>query len=407
MRLHLITNLFAPDQLAGAALFTDLALFLRDQGHEVRVCATFPYYPAWKLRPEDQGITVRDEHLNGIPLRRVAMYVPEHPSATSRVLSDLSYLVALIRHARHSAWRPDVVLTAMPMLSQCLAQRLLYVGKAIPRLIVVQDFVVDAALELGILRFPRAAGVLRAVQRFALRSAQTLLTISPHMLGKLRRIVGPDRRTRYVPNWIHASLQAAIDGQAGPNHARRNEVLFYAGNLGVKQGLAEFLEQFRAAKAGESGWQLQIHGDGAEREQLSAAVAQTPGSTLGAILPEADYIKALFRASACLVTQRTGVGDNFLPSKLLPALATGTPVLGVCDRLSPLGREVAEGGFGVVVTPGDAPALAQHLRCWQKDPNLLAALSAKAREHAQLYRRERILPQYEQELLALTRQGLK
>lgn len=42
---------------------------------------------------------------------------------------------------------------------------------------------------------------------------------------------------------------------------------------------------------------------------------------------------------------------NFLPSKLLPALATGTLLLAVCDFKSPLDKEVLDGGFGGVIAP--------------------------------------------------------
>ena len=92
MRIHIITNLFAPDELAGAALYTDLALYLKERGHEVRVTSTFSYYPAWRLSPEDQGVAWREDRFAEIPVRRVRMYVPERPSGRSRMLSDLSFL---------------------------------------------------------------------------------------------------------------------------------------------------------------------------------------------------------------------------------------------------------------------------------------------------------------------------
>jgi colanic acid biosynthesis glycosyl transferase WcaI len=405
MRVHLITNLFAPDELAGAALFTDLALFLKERGHDMRVTCTFSYYPNWKLRPEDKGLALREEICQGIPVRRVRMYVPEHPTGKGRMLSDLSFLVSLVRRGRHPAWRPEVVLTALPMLSQCLAQRFLYRGKRIPRLIVVQDFVVEAALELGILRLPGCARLLHGLQRWALRSAQTLLTISPVMLEKLRAIVGPDRRTCYVPNWIHGSLQREIDRQSQTGQTRKQGTLFYAGNLGVKQGLPGFLGQFRAAGGADLGWQLEIHGGGAERGRIAREIDRTPGCRLGSVLEESDYVAGLRAASACVVTQRLGVGANFLPSKLLPALATATPVLAVCELASPLGQEVIEGGFGEVIMPGDHASLARTLRRWRTEPGLLHEMSIRAARRSGLYQRERILSVYEQELMTLV--GIK
>jgi colanic acid biosynthesis glycosyl transferase WcaI len=146
---------------------------------------------------------------------------------------------------------------------------------------------------------------------------------------------------------------------------------------------------------------LAIHGGGAERVRLAEAVTRITGCNLGEVLDENRHLDALLGCTACLVTQRPGVGANFLPSKLLPALATATPVLAVCDRQSPLAEEVSAGEFGAVVPPHDPAALRQVLARWQAAPAEMKELGRKATERAARYRRETILPQYEQELVRL------
>lgn len=401
MRIQLISNLFAPDELAGAALYTDLALYLRDAGHDVRVTTTFSYYPAWRIRPEDAGIAVREENVSGIPVRRISMFVPKRPSGRGRLMSDLSFLWALIRHGQFRDWQPEVILTALPMLSQCLALRFLYKFRRTPKLIIVQDFAVEAALELGILKIPGAASFLRAIQRWALRSARTISTISPTMLSKLAEQVGSDRRTVFIPNWIHQSLQSEIQKQASKRLMRDPLRLFYSGNLGVKQGLPDFLEQFSDAACARSGWQLNICGGGAEKTRIENTVRTMSGVNIGPVLDEDAYISRLLTTSACLVTQRPGTGANFLPSKLLPALATGTPVLAVCESSSPLAQEVSEGGFGEVIEPMNSAALKNCLDRWKEQPEILNQMSDNARIRARIYHRDSILPLYETELLRL------
>ena len=401
MRVHLITNLFAPDELAGAALYTDMATYLRERGHDVRVTTTFSYYPAWAVKPGDAGIKQRDETHGGIPVRRIKMYIPSRVTGASRLMSDFSFLFSLLRRGTYRDWKPEVVVTASPMLSQCIAQRFLHVGQGVPRFIVVQDFVVDAALELGILKMPFIATFLNGLQRWALRSAQTLSTISPLMLEKLKSKIGPDRRLVLIPNWIHQSLQSEIDRQLAQAPLREANVLVYSGNFGRKQGLPDFLDQFRAASDAALKWNLEIYGDGAEKEELASAIAANPAVKLGAVQDEPSYVGTLLRASACLVTQRPGVGANFLPSKLLPALATGTPVLAVCDPDSPLGREITESGCGEVIRPGDTAALLETLERWGDKPELLLEMSRRARKRAALYERGLVLGKYESELKAL------
>lgn len=401
MRIHLITNLFAPDELAGAALFTDLALFLRERGHDVRVTSTFSYYPERKLRPQDIGVRFRDDEVEGIPVRRVAMYVGP-PTGRNRLFSDLTFLTSLIRWGRPPGWTPEVIVTLLPMLSQCLALRLMPWARRIPRLIAVQDFAVDAALELKILNVPGFSWILHAVERFALRAADTVTTISPAMLTKVRQKVGSDRRTLLIPNWIHESLTRGIEAQRANAGPRLSRNLFYSGNLGIKQGLPEFLNDFIAAR---TDWDLNIHGGGAELERLREAAQQSPGLHVGSTLDEPGYIARLLSASVCLITQRPGIGANFLPSKLLPALATGTPVLAVCDAHSPLGEEVIAGRFGEVVEPGNPTALAATLNRWSANPETLVEMGRLAAIRAGEYAREKILRAYEEELLRLATAG--
>lgn len=395
IKIHLITNLFSPDELAGAALFSDLTLYLKEQAADIRVTTTYSYYPAWKIRPEDTLHAFRYEEWNSIPIKRVRMHVPSRPSGSSRLLSDFSFLGALLRYGRHDGWVPDVVLTASPMFSQCLAQRFLYKGLKIPRMIVVQDFVVDAALELGILRLPGLRPILRALERWSFRSAKTLTTISQPMLEKLKSIVGNDRRLVLIPNWIHQSLQKEIEIQRLSTLPRKTKTLFYSGNLGVKQGLPSFLRTFSQVN---SDWTLKIHGGGGQLQATKEAATDVPGVSIGGVLSVSAYVTELLSCTACLVTQSPGVGATFLPSKLLPALATGTPVLAVCEPTSPLGQEVSQGGFGVVIPPKKPTALQETLDSWSKNPRLLYEISGKALRWSERYHRDKILPQYLREL---------
>ena len=389
MKIHLITNLFHPDELAGASLYSDLATYLRSQGHDFRVTATFSYYPAWKLRDEDRGVSCRDEEFRGIPVRRVSMFVPAKPRGLTRLMSDASFLWSLIKNGRIPGWTPDVVITACPMLSQCAAQRFLYRWKRVKRLVIVQDFVVDAALELGILKMPGLGALLKAMERWALRSGDELSTISPEMVDKLHQCVGTDKPVQYIPNWVHEDLATEIRQQSLNPVGRESRTLFYSGNLGIKQGLPDFIDEFLPVSGD---WTLRVQGGGPEAERIKERAAGG-GIVLGPVEDVSAYVSRLRQCTACLVTQRAGVSANFLPSKLLPALATHTPVLAVAEASTPLAKEIELGGYGIVVPPGDTKALMNALRVLA-DPAEISAMSAKAAERSVFFSRERVLGEY-------------
>jgi colanic acid biosynthesis glycosyl transferase WcaI len=403
LRIHQITHLFHPDQIAGASLYTDLAAYLRDRGHDVRVTTTFSYYPSLRFADADRGILRREERFDNIPLRRIGQWLPQPHKGWRRLVPELTFLAALSFAGRFRNWTPDVVITACPMLAQVSWQRWLYVGKNVPRLVIVQDSMAHAATELGIIKSRWLGRLLHGFERWSLGSATLISTISEGMKVRVNGITRGEVPCVVTPNWIHQSLSDTIASRRDRIVTRTKARLFYSGNFGIKQGLPGFLRDFKDAR-GE--WTIAVHGGGAEAETLRNETAGWGDWLLvGPLLEESAYVDELLSAAACVVTQMPGVGANFLPSKLLPALAAGTPVLAVCDLDTPLGREVTEGGYGEVVRPGDATALRSTLDRWAREPSLLEKLGRKARLRAELYSRERSCGAYEKLLEQLVAQA--
>jgi colanic acid biosynthesis glycosyl transferase WcaI len=399
-KILLITNLFHPDELAGASLYSDFAEYFKTNGYDIRVLTTFSYYPAWKRRDEDKGKFVTEEVWKDIPVRRVPMFIPKRAGGLGRLLSDGSFLISTLIGKTYFGWKPDAVVTAMPMFSQCLTQSL----STTPSLFIIQDFVVDAALELGILKGNFLKKILRTVERKTLQRAKVLTTISTQMVEKLNTITNSTPSARFVPNWIHKELEDEINLQKKENPQREKNSIFYSGNLGVKQGLPDFLEDFleqRSKSTNLKNWKLLIHGGGAEKERLQNFLNNVSEEnkgviTLGPVVENKEYVKKLLSSTVCLVTQKPNVGANFLPSKLLPALAAGCPILAICDIDSPLGKEVSENKTGIVITPGDKQKLEETLKLWEADPNALLEISNNAIKRSNSFSRNEILKVYEE-----------
>jgi colanic acid biosynthesis glycosyl transferase WcaI len=396
-RVLIISNLFAPDELGGAALATDLVTFLNELHCETKVLTTFPYYPQWRLAEEDRWQLRRKDQLGGIDVHRVRMYVPQRATALTRILSDVSFFFSLVLFGRFGVNRPDVLVVTCPMLSEMLAVRFLFPWRKPPTLLIVQDFVVDAALDLQLVRGRFLAPFLRWIESVALRGAQTITTISVPMLAKLQSKV-QKQRTLYVPNWIHDSLAKTIARLRLHTGPRTSNRLFYSGNIGRKQGLAELISIFEGTT---TGWHLAIHGGGADLQEINDLCEKRRDISVGPVLTEAAYVTALLQCSACLIAERPGMSSNALPSKILPALASGTPILAVCERDSPLGREVIEADCGVVIEAGDAAALRATLQSWAAQPEQLLCYSDHALARAERYERSVVLNQYLAEILVL------
>lgn len=398
MKVLQVTHLFAPDQLAGASLYTDLAKFFGERGHEVRVVASFPYYPALKLAESDRGVLLRKEMVEGARVRRIGTWLPQPHRGWRRLAPEGVYLATLTLAGMPGDWSPDVILTACPMLAQAAWQYWSVPHRAVPKILVVQDSMAHAATELGIIKNRWVGEGLHLFERWAFQPFDLHSTISPGMRERVREISGGRIPCVVTPNWIHSSLErligkrrAGLTGEMGKRSQRGG--LFYSGNFGVKQGLPQFLELMTEARGP---WKMAVHGGGAEADALKqAASARTDWLKVGGLLDETDYVDRLLSVGACVVTQMPGVGANFLPSKLLPALAAGAPVLALCERGSPLGVEVDAGQFGVVVEPGDRDGLRRVLARWAYDDEELNALGERSLSRAAHYGRDVICGRYE------------
>jgi colanic acid biosynthesis glycosyl transferase WcaI len=377
---------------------TDLCVWLASRGHRVTMLSTFPYYPWWKKRPEDQGKIHERRMATGVELHRCWHYVPEKPSTVKRLVHELSFVAT-------STWRalwtdkPDVYVVVSPSLflgiGAFVASRL----KRRPFVFHVQDLQPDAALGLGMIKPGLSVKMLYALEKWSYGRAALVSGISAGMIDAYRRKGVPEEKIYLFPNWIPDAPPDVSAGAGGASFRREygiaaeTPLIAYSGNVGMKQGLEVVVE---AARGGAAHWA--ICGEGAAKPALEAAIAADPqsGARLYPLQPDDRYRALLREADVSLITQQKGTGQFFFPSKLLSILQYGRPVLAVADEASELARAAREGGFGLVVEPGDAAGLraaAQEIigaSVAQK-----AEWAARGRAWVDQFRRSRVLGEFE------------
>ena len=393
-RIEIISNLFSPDQFGGAALYTDMARYFQEACWRVEVTTTFSYYPAWKLNEEDKNCLKRVDLFEGSRITRLKIFVPSQPGGMTRILSDLSFLFSLLLNAAGRSREGNAVITACPMLAQSCFAKLVDLKRYGPTIIVVQDIASEAAGGLGILKGKVFLGMIQWIEEWCLASCHVLSSIAPQMVETLQRRLGDRSNTPMVftPNWIHKSLADEIKRQIqGGRISREGRRLFYAWNLGVKQALHEFAYVF--ADKSLDRWKLEIRGNGAMRQQIFHLSESCERISVGLPLPEVQYVSCLLSCTACLITQPHDGGDSFFASKILPALAAGTPVLVVGDTQTPLACFVRDLAIGEVVELS-LNALQDVLEKWEQNPALLESYSSNALKLSKDYTREKVLDRY-------------
>ena len=402
-------------ELTGIGKYSgEMAEWLAASGHEVRVVTAPPYYPQWHIAKGHVNLwhkeKVNVEHIDNpasVTVYRCPLWVPSKPSGLKRILHLASFAASSLPVMLLQVfWRPDVVMVIEPPLF-CAPQAWLVArlsgGKA---WLHIQDYEVDAAFDLGLLKGQFLRRLVAAGERFMLTHFDRVSTISKRMLKRaLSKGVSTDSAVLF-PNWVDLSgFNAKPTGGKVNKFAStyRSElsidedaiVALYSGNMGGKQGLEILAEAAklqlkidadRATLVSNSSEQVPkvifvFCGDGAGRVDLMALCEGLTNVRFVDLQPLARLGEFLSMADLHLLPQRADAADLVMPSKLTGMLASGRPVIAMAH----VGTELAEvvSRCGLVVIPENAPALANAINQLAEDEQMRNLLGAAGRVYAE------------------------
>jgi colanic acid biosynthesis glycosyl transferase WcaI len=385
VRILIYSANFAPEAVGIGKYSGEMAAWLANQGHALRIVAAPPYYPEWKIRPGYRRLFYRREQWRGMVVWRAPLWVPAVPTGLKRILHLMSFAItSLPLMLRHIFWRPDLVITVAPafvcapagwlVARVCRAQSWLH----------IQDFEIDIAFQMCLVKSDRLRRLALRMERWMLRRFDTVSSISHRMVERLVSKGVRKERTRHFPNWVDIShINPSCDGtayRAQLGIAPEAVVVLYSGSLGAKQGLMlipSVAEQLRH----RTDIVFVICGDGVMKTPLALKSDGMPNVRLLPLQPFERLGEMLCVADIHLLPQSVEATDLVLPSKLSGMLASGRPVIATCRAGSELESVVSR--CGIVVKPGDQAALAAAVLCLADDENARLRLGRLARTWAE------------------------
>lgn len=385
MRILLVSVNYVPE-LTGIGKYSgEMCEWLAENGHEVRVVAAPPYYPDWKIQKNYSGARYTYEEINAVKIWRCPLWVPSRPTGLKRIIHLATFALSSAPILIYQAfWKPDVVMTIEPSFlcaPTALICSKLSGGKA---WLHVQDFEIDAAFELGIVKARWLRSLVNGIESWVMRRFDMVSTISSKMVERLQnqKNVLPSR-TSLFQNWVDTE---AIYPSATPSPMRsrlgitpEKVVALYSGNMGEKQGLEVVLQS--AVQLGyEKGIIFILCGDGAARERLQKQY-ENLNNVIWLPLQPLDQLNDLLNmADIHLLPQRAGAADLLMPSKLTGMLSSGRPVIATADATTQIAQVL--NGCGIVVEPENSLLLSDAILNLAKDKSIREKLGMFAREYA-------------------------
>lgn len=308
MRIAIVSRIYRPEPSAASLFLGAVADESTAEGHQVEVCTATP--------PKDTPVVPRGERVRTFPVLRdkqgyVRGYVP-YMSFDIPLFFRLLFLP-----------RPDVVLVEPPPTTGAVV-RLVCGLRRIPYVYDAADIWSDAAQLEPV--SPWVVRALRGVERFALRGASHVITVSTGVEERLREL---GVRTPVTVTGFGADTEEFPVTVA--ETADEEQVFVYAGSYSPYHGADMLVDGFARFNETRPGYTLRFIGNGASRPEVEARAEALGISAQVEYLdpmPPAELLPHLARSVASLATIKPDTIYSYsYASKAFSSLAAGCPVL--------------------------------------------------------------------------------
>ncbi|MBT8273429.1 MAG: WcaI family glycosyltransferase [Bacteroidia bacterium] len=389
---------YSPEDSAIGLYSSQKAEYLVERGYKVSVITGFPYYPQWKISEayRSKGSYFK-ETINGVVVYRFKQYVPANPSFLKRLIHLSSFTLGSLLNLFKPS-NPDIVIAIVPFTSSVMLGWFLKIFYGAKLWVHIQDFEFDAAIDSGLLSKKNSmiSKPLFWVERFLLRRAHVVSTISNGMLDKLREKTG--RKGYFLSNWLDTSKFNMDFNEKHPYLNSTNFKILYSGNIGAKQDwdfFFAFLEELKPLKDVE----VIVVGEGAEQKNVKQRLDDFHLAKHYNLVPFEDLPLLLSSADLHILFQKDEVIDAVMPSKILGMMGSGRPSIITGNRKSEV-RQIFEDSQGGYYFQNDQlQAILDVVKGLQADQELGDELGRKAKQFIMdRYSKETVLNGFVNEL---------
>ncbi|MFN3967383.1 glycosyltransferase family 4 protein [Flavobacterium sp.] len=316
----IISNYYPPEKGAAANRIEQLALKLDQHDYKVGVVCPLGNYPKGELFPEYKGKFSVTENRDNITVKRLWIYPSVSKNILVRIVSILSFSLSLFFYLLFKKTPKKVVVQSPPLLLSFIAVLVLSLkNKKI--ILNVSDLWPLAAIELEALKEGSFSHKISLFfERYIYKKASLVLGQSNEIITHVKTIA-PHKECHLYRNFPDHQV-TVMELKTAENQPIK---IFYAGLLGVAQGVLELCE-----KIDLSGLNIELHlfGDGAEKNQIEALILAQKESKIffHGMLERKALHDTLKTFDIAIVPLKTRIYGS-VPSKIFEYGALGFPIL--------------------------------------------------------------------------------
>ena len=363
----MISYNYSPELTGIGKYNTEFCEYLVNKGHTIEVITGFPNYPHWKLYDGFKNIFYISDYINGVRLTRCPLFIPINPSGTKRMIMDLSFFISsllIVIKKLISFDKYDLVFIPSPsFLTGLHLMYLPFFWRKTKFVYHIQDLQIDAAMELGIIKFGWIRGFLLYMEKLILEKASMISTISEGMRKKILSKKALNKNIYMMPNWVDEkaifSTNVNLDIISKLGIPIEKKVFLYSGAIGEKQDLESLLKVANTLIKKCPDLLFVISGSGPYKKQLEKIVSNLHISNVQFIdIQPITIFNQLLNFTTChLIIQKKQASESFLPSKLGSILAVGGLLLVTAEKGTTLYEITHKNQLGFVIEPENETVL--------------------------------------------------
>ena len=362
MRILVVTNHFWPENFR----INDLALGLKERGHEITVFTGVPDYPGGKFHAGYGIFKRRTEDYQGVRVVRFPL-IPRGKGKSLNLVFNYfsSVMFSCLVAPFYCRGKYDLIfIFDTSPVTIALPAILLKKIKSAPLFMWILDLWPESLSATGAVTAPKVLDVVRGLVRFIYKNCDKLLISSRGFQDSIEETGGYRGKPVYFPNWVEPEyLTESADNlsQSLPELPSGFLVMF-AGNIGAAQDFETIISAAEKLREYED-----IHwvilGDGRNADWVKDQVEQKKLGSQFHLLGRfpAETMPLFFnQADALLLTLKSEpIFALTVPGKLQSYMASGTPVVAGIDGEG--ARLINEAGAGLSCSAQNPAELAEKI----------------------------------------------
>jgi len=360
MRILIVSQYFWPESFR----INDIALSLRQRGHEVEVLTGIPNYPDGTFFPGYNFFkNTRQDH-NGVRVIRVPLIPRGKSNNLNLILNYFSFVFFATLYSPfvcHGKYDVIFVFGISPILMAIPAVFIRKIKKA-PLVLYVLDLWPESISAVGAIKLPFLLNVVKKIVRFIYKHCDKILVSAPGFVDRIKAMGIDASKINYWPQWAEDNYQIV---PVEKNSSKNKEMpsgfrIMFAGNIGAAQGFKTIIEAADKLKN-----YLNIHwviiGDGRMKlwvedqvrlrklENTVHLIGRRPIGTMSSYFALADVLLVSLK--------KDPVFSLTFPAKIQSYMACGRPILACLDGEG--ATVIQESGAGIYCPADDCELLAQ------------------------------------------------